>query len=274
METTLITPFEVAELARLESIIDSGIASIIPSWEALKKIRDTRLYRQTHDSFEKYCKDRFGLAKSVVYRMIEAAEAMEKIGSHPVAKHITTKRQALAIGTVPIEERDRILKEISESEHPRPVDSVLFSNKPDERDEDNQTSIVPGAPNETNLAQINLDEMEDHEPTDLPPAKKRFKTAKEHRFRIWEMANMIDKITGQIQAMAVMDGGQWLENARIRLVNELNSIKQQIRLTAYYCICPACDGEKCKTCKFIGWIAKERLPYLSEDLVQKAKESS
>ncbi|MCC5640582.1 hypothetical protein LC593_33080 [Nostoc sp. CHAB 5844] len=46
---------------------------------ALRELRDRRLYRSTHKTFEEYCKDRFGFERRHPYRLIEAAEVVENL---------------------------------------------------------------------------------------------------------------------------------------------------------------------------------------------------
>ncbi len=51
-------------------------------WEAgraLKQLRDKRLYRSTHKTFEEYCKDRFGFERRHPYRLINAAEVVDRL---------------------------------------------------------------------------------------------------------------------------------------------------------------------------------------------------
>ncbi|YAF98330.1 MAG: hypothetical protein AB3A66_12030 [Nodularia sp. CChRGM 3473] len=47
--------------------------------KALMELRDRRLYRSTHKTFEEYCKDRFGFERRHPYRLIEAAEVVDNI---------------------------------------------------------------------------------------------------------------------------------------------------------------------------------------------------
>ncbi|MGK7950452.1 MAG: hypothetical protein AB4368_17120 [Xenococcaceae cyanobacterium] len=46
---------------------------------ALKELRDRRLYRSTHETFEKYCQDRFGMQRRHPYRLIDAAAVVDNI---------------------------------------------------------------------------------------------------------------------------------------------------------------------------------------------------
>jgi hypothetical protein len=46
---------------------------------SLAQLRDRRLYRSTHSSFEEYCQDRFGMKRRHPYRLIDAAKVINNI---------------------------------------------------------------------------------------------------------------------------------------------------------------------------------------------------
>lgn len=46
---------------------------------ALAQLRDRKLYRSTHNSFEEYCQDRFGMKRRHPYRLIDAAKVVDNI---------------------------------------------------------------------------------------------------------------------------------------------------------------------------------------------------
>jgi hypothetical protein len=66
---------------------------------ALRELRDRRLYRSTHKTFEEYCKDRFGFGRSRSYRLIDAVTVVENLADNsemlPIGQQIlpTTERQ-------------------------------------------------------------------------------------------------------------------------------------------------------------------------------------
>jgi hypothetical protein len=47
--------------------------------KALMELRDRRLYRSTHRTFEEYCKDRFGFERRHPYRLMEAAGVVDNL---------------------------------------------------------------------------------------------------------------------------------------------------------------------------------------------------
>lgn len=71
-----LDPAESARLVRLERTVDRAVevAGKIAG-EALATIRDEKLYRMTHHTFEDYVGERWGFSRRTAYRMIEAATA-------------------------------------------------------------------------------------------------------------------------------------------------------------------------------------------------------
>lgn len=73
-----LTPEEENELLLLESKIERAFYE---AGTALKQIRDRRLYRATHVTFEAYCLERFGYNRRHPYLLIEAAKVVDNIES-------------------------------------------------------------------------------------------------------------------------------------------------------------------------------------------------
>ncbi len=51
--------------------------------KALAELRDRRLYRSTHSTFEEYCKDRFGYNRPRSYQLIDAAIFVDNLHKCP-----------------------------------------------------------------------------------------------------------------------------------------------------------------------------------------------
>lgn len=71
-----LTTTEVGTLQECETVIQQGLSSFVEVGKSLMKIRDARLYRNTHDTFEAYCEEKWSLAKSQVYRLIDSAQVV------------------------------------------------------------------------------------------------------------------------------------------------------------------------------------------------------
>jgi len=83
MNTQLIG-FEETQLKEYEIVIERGLNAFMDVGEALLAIRDRRLYRNTHPTFEDYCQHRWGMERRHAYRLIEAAQTVENVshGTH------------------------------------------------------------------------------------------------------------------------------------------------------------------------------------------------
>lgn len=83
-ETIALTEPEQQQLSVLEDTIHRGLETFVQVGSAFAVIRDGRLYRATHRTFEDYCRDRWEMARQQANRLIAAAEAvrnLEPIGS-------------------------------------------------------------------------------------------------------------------------------------------------------------------------------------------------
>ena len=67
---------EAARLHELEGVLKRGLRMFVDIGNALREIHDSRLYRERHDTFEGYCRERWGMERAHAYRQIEAAEVV------------------------------------------------------------------------------------------------------------------------------------------------------------------------------------------------------
>ena len=81
-----LTEAEVAELHRLELKVERAFYE---AGAALREIRDKRLYRSTHRTFEQYCQDRFGFQRAHSYRLIEAAAIVDNLSPNTASNNLS-----------------------------------------------------------------------------------------------------------------------------------------------------------------------------------------
>ena len=68
--------YDANALAKYEAIIERGMAEFVAVGEALLRIRNQKLYRATHNSFEAYCADKWGISRQRSYELMEASQTM------------------------------------------------------------------------------------------------------------------------------------------------------------------------------------------------------
>ena len=73
---------EKQELEQHEAIISKGLETFFDVGAALTNIRDKRLYRETHKTFELYCRNRWMFSKTHLRnRMIAGASVLEDLAA-------------------------------------------------------------------------------------------------------------------------------------------------------------------------------------------------
>ncbi len=76
IEAEELTPDEERERLYLERKVERAFYE---AGKALQSLRDRRLYRSTHKTFEEYCRDRFGFERRHPYRLIDAADVVDNL---------------------------------------------------------------------------------------------------------------------------------------------------------------------------------------------------
>ena len=95
---------EDARLARNETRISQGLASFVEVGEALSDIRDARLYRATHGTFEEYCRTKWSMTDRRARQLMDASE----IGT--IVPQITTESQARELARVEPARREEVIR--------------------------------------------------------------------------------------------------------------------------------------------------------------------
>lgn len=96
-ELAALNTSEIDELVEFEAIIEQSQALFIEVGNSLMAIRDAKLYRATHTTFEAYLAERWpAISKRRGYQLIDAAAIAKSVP-------ITNERQARALKNVPVE---------------------------------------------------------------------------------------------------------------------------------------------------------------------------
>lgn len=92
---------ESLRLTELEEVIEKGIGTFIKVGEALAEIRDKRLYRTEHATFEDYCRIEWEMAASRARQFIAAAEVSKNIESVTNGNSPKSERQIRPLAALP-----------------------------------------------------------------------------------------------------------------------------------------------------------------------------
>jgi hypothetical protein len=78
-DSRLAQPAARGALAECETVIAQGLATFTEVGQALLRIRDERLYRETHDTFAAYFKERWGFSRQTGYDLMRTAQVVELV---------------------------------------------------------------------------------------------------------------------------------------------------------------------------------------------------
>ena len=101
-------------LAECEETIARGVRGYVEAGEALRTIRDARLYRETHGTFEDYCRERWGWNRNRADQLItSAAASLQLEGSGAPAP--ANEAQARELVGLPAEDAAHIMRTAAET---------------------------------------------------------------------------------------------------------------------------------------------------------------
>ena len=120
-----ITNAEASRLEALEEIVERGKRAFVEVGNALKEIRDTELYRATHETFEAYVEVRFGFKRAHAYRLIDGAAV---VSMSPIGDKIETESQAREVAKAPEDLQSEVVDravEIAEERDTKPTAAIF-----------------------------------------------------------------------------------------------------------------------------------------------------
>ena len=115
---------ELGRLDELEQVVDRGLGTFVEVGLALKEIRDSKLYRTKHATFENYCQQRWRFTRTHGHRLIVAAEVagdLLPIGN----KLLTCEAQARELGPLSAERRREVWLQVTTSAHYPPTAKAI-----------------------------------------------------------------------------------------------------------------------------------------------------
>ncbi len=119
---------EQQELTRHEATIERQAKSFAELGAALKAIRDDRLYKQTHQTFEAYCRERWGLTASYARYQIQAEQTLNNLATIVAKPQTESQCRPLTKLKSPEEQREAWNEVVHRSEREeRPITAKLVS---------------------------------------------------------------------------------------------------------------------------------------------------
>lgn len=132
IELSALNSAEKEQLNLCETIIEKGYNTFIEVGNALFDIRNNKLYREKHSTFEEYCKQKWQIKRQRAYELMDAAsivntlsEISDKKSDEVKVSPIINIREshAVALGKVPEEMRNLVWQKVvdNQKEHGKTI---------------------------------------------------------------------------------------------------------------------------------------------------------
>jgi hypothetical protein len=163
-----LTAAEQQQLAQCETIIKQGLRAFLDVAAALLEVRDRELFRATHDTFQKYCAEKWGITSRHANRLVLAGEVVKNVTEDQLVSNIPAavpqnEAQARELAALPKEKQVEVAREVSKkSANPTAKDFKAEAEKAGKVDEDEGdepdekprvTSYTPPTPPVPNTSQ-------------------------------------------------------------------------------------------------------------------------
>lgn len=223
-----MTVSEQSRLDELELAIDGGLQSFMEVGAALAEIREKRLYRSQHRSFEQYCQDRWDFTASRGRQLMAAVQAIASLPEG--APKPANAAQATALADVDPEQRaevwERATREADDGGRPVTAADVRRAAEP----------VAPAR--EKTLGEANMDEV-----------SPLFK----------EALDALKQASDAAEALSKGSAKAWLLVSGSALLKHIRDARDHVKNARPAALCPSCAGKGCGKCQSTGWITKARL---------------
>ena len=71
----------IHRLTELEGVIEKNLKAFYEVGAALLEIRESKLYKDTHATFEDYCRDRWDMTRDYAYKLIGSSQVVSNLGN-------------------------------------------------------------------------------------------------------------------------------------------------------------------------------------------------
>ena len=226
-----LTVVESGRLVELEQTIARGQKTFVEVGAALAEIRDLRLYKQEHGTFEEYCRVKWGWSKPYCTQLITAAAVVEALPADTMVA-IATESQARELAKAKPEDRAGVIQAVVDSGEPVTAAAIKRHLPP-----------APGLVRDGTGWPI---------PTQLVPLWLRADEAQ-------EMLTAISHIRGALRTAQEGQDVLFAEVLFSSVLSHLNQAFTDIKTAKPYAVCPACQGQvpdKCLLCRGRGLISE------------------
>ncbi|MDE2103840.1 MAG: hypothetical protein KGL39_41770 [Patescibacteria group bacterium] len=222
---------EQKRYAACKEQISSGLQTCFDTGAALIEIRDSKLFREDFNTFEKFCQQTYKIGRAHAYRLIEASE----MKMSPIGDKIETESQARALAKVPAESRPEVMKAVVES------------------GEVTAKAITVAAKKIIDVEVVQLDK------TGWPIPEKLISSWDDATNIAREFLNLTSKMKTALTAAQDKKSTAFNEVVFSAAIANCQSLYGDWKRVLPYAVCPTCQGKtfsSCAMCKKRGFISE------------------
>jgi len=108
MDVPEMTSNDLKDRDRLVSIVQENESAIVYALDALRELRDRKLFTTTHKTFTRFCEDNFHLATSSIHRMLSEDKTAQEYS-------LPSRRAGRELNSVPEEHREIVVERAKSS---------------------------------------------------------------------------------------------------------------------------------------------------------------
>lgn len=264
-------------------MVEGGFTQFIQVGDALLKIRDRRLYRVSHQTFEHYCRGRWGMSKVHASRLIDAADVVADLVP------MGTKNPDGGVENAdpaPLPTSERVVRELKKAE-------------PQERAETWKEAVATAPKDTAGKPKVTAKHVEKvvakrkqaaavEKPKDDVPAgpldlagvpipdRKSLRDAFENAAKFDEALNLLKRVKALINPLLGdadktphIPGGEDLAIERQAVLRDYKNLYTHISHSRPFAVCPHCRGKGCRAgigCEGRGWMLEQAYGSAPSDL--------
>jgi hypothetical protein len=229
-----LNSLERTQLRNAEKVIEKGLATFMDVGSALVTVKTGDLHRETHKTFEAYCKNKWGISRPRAYQLIEAAETSASL-SKILDKPPSTESHLHELARVPEDQRANVWQDALE-----------------------KTEGKPTAKDVREVAETYIADEEEYEEEVEEPEEEPEPTTEE---LMEESKRKLNTLSREIQShnkAAKQLADPWLDDRLDILKAALKTAAGVVLAARGEGVCAYCDGEGCDHCLETGWLPKEK----------------
>jgi len=242
--STELSKSEKAELAKHIKIIDDGMRTFYEVGLSLTAIRDGKLYRESHKTFEAFCKERWGLERRRAYQLIETATISSNLSKK--CDKIPKEAHIKPLSKLPEEEQQDAWDEAVETAPDGKVTAGHVQEVVNRRLDKNPPEPV-----------VICDELGD------PITDVKIAEVFERAGELKAVMSDIQRIRKKVKDLAGQPVGAYLRKQQIDI--DLKNAYQAVKFALPYAICPP-GAMNNKDFKRNGWLTKDQYVLLPQEL--------